>query len=57
MPGSTPVPEPLTFVRHRVVIDKIDRGLAVLQDGPAVGTKVVTVGAAELYGAESGVGH
>jgi hypothetical protein len=50
-------PEPLVFVRHRVTIDKIDRGRAVLQDGPAVGTKVVTVGAAELFGAESGVGH
>jgi hypothetical protein len=48
---------PLTFVRHRVVIDKIDRGLAILQEGPDVGTKVVTVGGAELYGAESGVGH
>jgi hypothetical protein len=48
---------PLAFVRHRVVIDKIDRGLAILQEGPDVGTKVVTVGGAELYGAESGVGH
>ena len=48
---------PLTFVRQRVVIEKIDRGLAILQDGPDVGTKVVTVGGAELYGAESGVGH
>jgi hypothetical protein len=50
-------PEPLAFVRHRVTIDTIDRGVATLRDGPAVGTKVVTVGAAELLGAESGVGH
>jgi hypothetical protein len=28
----------------------------VLDDGPAVGTAVVTVGAAELYGVEFGIG-
>jgi hypothetical protein len=50
-------PEPLKFVRARVTVDKIDGDLAVLQDGPAAGTQVVTVGAAELFGAESGVGH
>jgi hypothetical protein len=50
-------PGPLEFVRARVAIDKIDGDLAVLQEGPAAGTQVVTVGAAELFGAESGVGH
>jgi hypothetical protein len=50
-------PEPLQFVRARVTIDRIDGDLVVLQEGPAAGTKVVTVGAAELFGAESGVGH
>jgi hypothetical protein len=29
----------------------------VLSNGPATGTAVVTVGAAELYGTETGVGH
>jgi hypothetical protein len=50
-------PGPLQFVRQRVAIDVIDQGVAILEDGPAVGTNVVTVGAAELFGAESGVGH
>jgi hypothetical protein len=50
-------PEPLTFVRRRIEIDRIEGGRAVLQDGPATGTTVVTVGAAELLGAELGVGE
>jgi hypothetical protein len=29
----------------------------VLVAGPAAGTAIVTVGAAELYGTETGVGH
>jgi hypothetical protein len=29
--------------------------MTVLKDGPAVGTPVVSVGAAELFGAETGV--
>ncbi len=45
-------PEPLTYVRHRIVVDRIVRELAVLTDGPPAGTAVVTVGAAELYGSE-----
>jgi hypothetical protein len=49
-------PEPLTFLRRRIEVDRIEGGLAVLQDGPAPGTTVVTVGAAELLGAELGVG-
>jgi hypothetical protein len=44
------------FVRHPVSIDYIDGERAILSDGPPVGTMVVTVGSAELYGAESGVG-
>ena len=48
---------PLEFVRAKVAIDKINGDLAVLQEGPATGTQVVTVGAAELFGAELGVGH
>lgn len=50
-------PEPLVFVRHRITVDYIDGDLAVLLDGPPAGTAVVTVGAAELFGAELGVGR
>lgn len=46
----------LAFVRHSITIDYIDEQLAVLLDGPPVGTEVVIVGAAELYGTEFGVG-
>lgn len=49
-------PEPLVFVRQPVSIDYIDGDLAVLLEGPSPETLVVTVGVAELYGAETGVG-
>ena len=49
-------PNPLTFVRHPIHIDYIEGDLAVLSDGPAAGTAVVLVGAAELFGAETGIG-
>jgi hypothetical protein len=48
-------PEPLVFVRQKISIDRVDGESAVLSDGPDVGTKVVTVGAAELIGTEFGV--
>ena len=48
-------PNPLTFVRHAIQIDYIEGDLAVLSDGPAAGTAVVVVGAAELFGAETGI--
>lgn len=57
--GSTWVytnPAPLAYVRHRISINRITGEQAVLSDGPAVGTPVVTTGAAELFGAERGVG-
>jgi hypothetical protein len=44
--------ESLAFVRARVTIDYVDGDLAILSDGPALGTTVVTVGAAELFGSE-----
>jgi len=50
-------PKPLTFVRERIVIDRIDGDRVVLSKGPAPGTKVATVGVAELFGAESGIGQ
>jgi hypothetical protein len=49
-------PKPLTFVRQAIHIDYIEGDLAVLSDGPPSGTEVVIVGAAELFGAETGIG-
>lgn len=49
-------PEPLVFVRHPISVDYVGGDLAVLSDGPPSGAAVVTVGAAELYGTEFGVG-
>ncbi len=51
------MPQPLTFVRHSVVVQAIKGEKAWLKEGPPPGTKIVTVGVAELYGAEKGVGH
>ena len=50
-------PEPFTYVRHPIVIDFIDGERAVLAEGPSAGTEVVTVGALELYGTETGLGN
>lgn len=50
-------PQPMTFMRHAIVIDRIDGDKAFLSKGPAAGTKVATVGVAELFGAESGLGQ
>jgi len=50
-------PEPLVFVRHAIHIDFISGDRAVLSRGPTIGTAVVTVGAAELFGAEFEIGH
>lgn len=49
-------PEGLVFVREQVEVDLIDGDVAQLSAGPEAGTTVVTVGAAELWGAETGVG-
>jgi hypothetical protein len=48
-------PEPLVFVRQPIVVDYIEGDLAILSEGPETGTEVVTVGAAELFGTETGV--
>jgi len=45
-------PESLVYVRHRVEVDYIEGDVAILSDGPPVGSAVVIVGAAELYGSE-----
>jgi len=50
-------PEPLVFVRHRIHVEYIRGDRAVLSQGPPAGTAVVTVGAAELFGAEFEIGH
>jgi hypothetical protein len=50
-------PEPLSYVRERVTVERVQGGQAVLTDGPPEGTPVVTVGAVELYGTEFGIGH
>jgi len=44
--------KPLTFERKRVRVDRIVDDVAVLSEGPDVGTPVVSVGAALLFGAE-----
>ena len=48
--------EPRVYVRRRVSVTDIVDTVAVLDQGPAPGTRVVTVGAAELFGTEFGAG-
>ena len=48
---------PNTYVREPITVEFIEGDRAVLSAGPATGTTIVTVGAAELYGTETGVGH
>jgi hypothetical protein len=43
---------PLTFERQRITVQRVVGPLAVVSDGPALGTQVVTVGASLLYGTE-----
>jgi hypothetical protein len=52
-------PENLTFLRTKVVVHRVEGDLVLLTDGPLPGTRVVTVGAAEVHGAELGIegGH
>jgi cobalt-zinc-cadmium efflux system membrane fusion protein len=50
------VREPRVYVRQRAVVADITGNLAVLSQGPAPGARVVTDGAAELFGVEFGAG-
>lgn len=50
-------PEPLVFVRQKISIDRILGNVVVLKEGPKAGTKIVSVGAAELMGVEQKVGN
>ena len=49
-------PKPRTYVRTRIAISDVVGDTVTLSAGPAVGTRVVTRGAAELYGAEAEIG-
>jgi hypothetical protein len=44
--------KPLTYERVPVKVDRIEDDRVLLSKGPAPGTKVVTVGVTEVYGAE-----
>lgn len=48
-------PEPLTFVREQIVIDRIEGDKAILSESLSSDFNVVTVGVAEIYGTETGV--
>ena len=50
-------PEPLVFVRASVAVERIEPPTVKLTSGPQPGTKIVTVGAAELLGAELDTAH
>ena len=50
-------PQPLVYVRHKVVVEDVEGDRVILSEGPPAGTAVVTVGAAELMGAEHKYGH
>lgn len=51
-------PEPRTYIRAAVNVNRITGDAVELNAGPSAGTAVVTVGAAELFGAEFGTeGH
>ncbi|MDB5119611.1 MAG: efflux transporter periplasmic adaptor subunit [Sphingobacteriales bacterium] len=48
--------EPNVFVRRRVELLRVANKKAILKQGPPVGAKIVTLGAAELFGTEFGGG-
>jgi hypothetical protein len=45
-------PKPLSFLRMPVEVERIVGDRVLLEEGPPVGTSVVTVGAIEVYGTE-----
>jgi hypothetical protein len=45
-------PSSLEYVRAEVQVRRIDGHRIILSGGPPVGTEIVTVGAAEVYGTE-----
>lgn len=46
----------LSFSRRRVDVARVVGGRAVLSSGPRIGSRIVTAGAAELFGTEFGTG-
>ncbi len=50
-------PKNLTYVRSPITVARIVGDKAFLSAGPTVGTNVVTVATAELYGTEAGIGY
>lgn len=49
-------PQDLIYVRVPIEVEFIEGDRAVLTAGPETGSSVVTVGSAELYGVEFGIG-
>ncbi len=45
----------LTYVEMPVTVDRIDGGTVYLRNGPHPGARVVSIGAEELYGVQTGV--
>lgn len=45
---------PLTYVRRRVQVRQVVDAMAILEDGPPAGAKIVTAGVMELFGTEFG---
>jgi len=50
-------PQPRVFVRQEIKVDFITGDKVVLNEGPEIGVSIATVGVAEIYGTEAGVGH
>jgi hypothetical protein len=44
--------EPLSYLRVEIEVKRITGDAVLLEDGPPAGTRIVTVGAAEVHGAE-----
>ncbi len=49
------MPKDRVFVRAEIEVDHITGDDVFLNAGPALGTRVATAGAAEIYGAEYGM--
>ncbi|MCC6457522.1 MAG: hypothetical protein IT328_21375 [Caldilineaceae bacterium] len=47
---------PLLFMRVPLTVERVEGDVAILADGPELGVEVVTVGVAQLYGTDTGVG-
>ena len=49
-------PDSLVFMRERIRVERLESDVAILSEGPAGGTAVVTAGAAELFASASNKG-